>query len=415
MRPAVAMMACAITAGCAATVTDTTATRDAGVDATAIDRAEAAPDLAEIPDGPTFCEVTAPNVPAGARVPEGFCLRRFARVAMPRVLAFAPNGDLFVSSPGLVSQGGTGPGLGAIVVLPDDDRDGLADEALRFLDGLPSVHGLAFDAASLLYTIDAGVFRAPYASGDRRARAPFAAHPRVADLRASLRWTHTLARAASGEVYVSVGQYDVPDCAGRDPRGGGIFRVAESAPSVVAGLRNPLYTRCAAWGACYAMELTHDAWDILGGTEKLLEIRAGDDYLDPCCVDRGLPVPGVANDCRTVPEPVLRIPKHDTPLGFDWAPAGWPAPYGGGLFVAQHGGFGSWARAGVWWSATDPASHRPTGALAPFVEGWGRDAAVEGRPADAVFAPDGRLFFADDQDGAVYWIAPTTLRVPSPR
>jgi hypothetical protein len=28
-----------------------------------------------------------------------------------------------------------------------------------------------------------------------------------------------------------------------------------------------------------------------------------------------------------------------------------------------------------------------------------------------VFGPDGRLFMADDQGNAVYWIAPETLRM----
>jgi hypothetical protein len=38
-----------------------------------------------------------------------------------------PNGDLFVASPLTTGPGGTGPGRGEIVVLPDDNRDGVAD------------------------------------------------------------------------------------------------------------------------------------------------------------------------------------------------------------------------------------------------------------------------------------------------
>ena len=34
------------------------------------------------------------------------------------------------------------------------------------------------------------------------------------------------------------------------------------------------------------------------------------------------------------------------------------------------------------------------------------------RPADVTFAPDGRLFFADDLGGQVYWVAPDTLTRP---
>ena len=47
-----------------------------------------------------------------------------------------------------------------------------------------------------------------------------------------------------------------------------------------------------------------------------------------------------------------------------------------------------------------------------FLTGWGHGTPNEGRVADLTFAPDGRMFFTDDQLGHVYWIAPTTLRRP---
>ena len=35
-----------------------------------------------------------------------------------------------------------------------------------------------------------------------------------------------------------------------------------------------------------------------------------------------------------------------------------------------------------------------------------------GRATDAAFAPDGRLFIADDTAGKIYWLAPRTLASP---
>jgi len=35
------------------------------------------------------------------------------------------------------------------------------------------------------------------------------------------------------------------------------------------------------------------------------------------------------------------------------------------------------------------------------------------RPSEVAFAPDGRMFFADDQGGGVYWIAPLVLARPN--
>ena len=59
-----------------------------------------------------------------------------------------------------------------------------------------------------------------------------------------------------------------------------------------------------------------------------------------------------------------------------------------------------------------------------FASGWDDLRQDHGRPAAVEFAPDGRLFLGDDQQGAVVWIAPMGLmqqggaaretRVPTP-
>jgi glucose/arabinose dehydrogenase len=81
--------------------------------------------------------------------------------------------------------------------------------------------------------------------------------------------------------------------------------------------------------------------------------------------------------------------------------------------VGLHGEVGSWRNTGVQWAPTDPTTHRPTRSTVFFVTGWGRGAGIQGRVADLTFAPDGRMFFSDDQDGAIYWVAPRSLRIPS--
>ena len=49
------------------------------------------------------------------------------------------------------------------------------------------------------------------------------------------------------------------------------------------------------------------------------------------------------------------------------------------------------------------------------MRGFGRRTAGgnDQRVSDLVFARDGRMFFADDQSGDIYWVAPTTLRMPA--
>ena len=51
----------------------------------------------------------------------------------PRMMEFY-NGVLFASI----------PGKGAIIALPDNDKDGKADEFIKVIDGLKNPHGIAF-------------------------------------------------------------------------------------------------------------------------------------------------------------------------------------------------------------------------------------------------------------------------------
>jgi glucose/arabinose dehydrogenase len=376
------------------------------------------PDRPPVP-GDTFCAHTPENMPAGITVPPEFCIRRFARIGHPRVLAFSPTGDLFVASPSAIGPGGTGPGEGAIVVFADDNRDGLGDAPRQFLQNVATVHGLLFDPDALLYTVANGVFRVPFTSGDRVARTPVGQHQQIAQLNDSIRWTHTVARGTDGALYVTMGQQETAQCPLANRRAGSVLRIGAGMPAegsrVIDGLRNPMYMRCKEWGACYAAELSGDSWTSFGGVEKLVQLRQGDDYGYPCCIDRNVVWPGTPRgyDCGTVAVSVQTYPLHDTPFGFDWAPSSWPAPYGSAFFVGLHGVVGSWLNTGVQWAPTDPVTHRPTRATTFFVSGWGRSGPIRGRVADLTFAPDGRMFFSDDQDGAIYWVAPRTLRIPA--
>lgn len=368
----------------------------------------------------TWCEL--PGSVTGAAVPAGFCIRQFAQVLTPRVIMFAPNGDLFVASPATVTPGGAPPGLGGIYALHDDDKDGIADGNTVYMSGTEytSIHGLLFHQGRLLYTLRASVQSLPYTTGDRRL--PTGATPtRVADLSdpgVSDRFTHTLAADAMGRLYVSRGQFDNAVCPQPNPRGGAVLRIGPNhhpnGDVVITGLRNPMYITCMPW-ACYAAELTGDSWFGIGGKEKLVRFADGDNYGYPCCVERNRPVPGItpAPDCSGVAQQVQSYPLADTPFGFDWDLAGsFPEPYKGGLFMAFHGSFDRWVNVGLGFIKVDPTTREPVQASTPFVTGWSRTGPIVGRIADVKFAPDGRMFFADDQAGGIYWVAPTTLRRP---
>ena len=372
-------------------------------------------DPTDVAMGAPFCDSGV--TPPGLTVPAGFCVRKFADVPTARVLAFAPNGDVFVSSPSARTAGGAPSGAAAIYALTDGGS-GVASVAL-YKQGadLETVHGLAFLSNRLLYTVEGAVNSLPYKAGDRSAlgKTP-TQYADLSDTGIYERWTHTLAVAEDGSVYVSRGQFDNDSCPPPTPRSGSILRIGTGqsvkGDVVVSGLRNAMYLRCLPWG-CFGAELSGDNWDGIGGKEKLIQLKDGDDYGYPCCVDHDVPRPDLspAPDCSRTAVSIQTYVLHDTPFGFDWETGNeWPAPYRGAFFVGMHGSVDTWVGTRLGWATVDATSHRPTGPLQDFVTGFGLKGPVVGRVADVRFAPDGRLFFTDDQGGAVYWVAPITLR-----
>ena len=392
--------------------------------------------------GKKFCDLPGADT-TDLQVPPEFCVREFTTtpVLEARVLRFAPNGDLFVSAPSMPTFGGASNGPGAIVVLPDDDGDGRADSVLTFAGpssnaggttcaaleadprSMACVHGLLFDSAYLYFTRSDEIRRFPYAAGVRAAGAATSELvARLGGARISdARWTHTLEQHRDGSLYVSRGRTEANSCNAEEMTRGAVLAVhieAKAAlpltPEVVAdGFRNPMYLRCSpnSCGDCYANELTGDSWDGVGGREKLVLLeKNADSWGYPCCVARDVPAPqSGAPNCGSVGRELASVPLHDTPFGLDFDRGGFPEPYKHGLFMALHGVKTSFGGTGVLFLKADPVTLRPTGAPTMFVKGFGRP---NGRATDVVFAPDGRMFVADDTLGKIYWVAPRTLAAP---
>jgi len=392
--------------------------------------------------GPKFCDLPGTDA-TDMIVPPEFCVREFTTtpIAESRVIRFAPNGDLFVAAPSMNTPGGAVDGPGAIMVLPDDDHDGRADSVLTFAGPFPRngltacaplevdpnnlacVHGLLFNGDYLYFTRGDELRRFPYAKGARAAATP--ASQLVAALGGEggpeMRWTHTLEQHPSGSIYVSRGRFESSACTVVERKKGAVLEVHVEgkaalplAPEMVAdGFRNPMYLRCApnSCGDCYASELTGDSWDGVKGREKIALLRKDETWGYPCCVAPDLPAPGApGTDCSNVRREIAAVPLHDTPFGMDFDRGSFPAPYRHGLFMAIHGVVTSFGSTGVLWLATDPKSLRPIGEPKVFIRGAGRP---NGRATDLVFAPDGRMFIADDTSGKIFWIAPRTLASPT--
>jgi glucose/arabinose dehydrogenase len=366
------------------------------------------------PAGALWSESPAPSV-AGAVVARGFFLRRFAGVVSPRSMSIAPNGDVFVTSPARSTPGGEGGGAGAILVLSDDNRDGVA-ETHTFLDGVGDVHAVSVRDGFVYFTTEGAVFRTPYANGMRRESPGMRTSVHEFVRGDDSRWTHGLDVRRDGTVFTSAGVWGTSRECGTRPNQGEIFRRdAMGATRMVQGLRNPLYIRCHPFEPlCLAAELGDDRGPTWGALEKLVAL---DDTMQdvgfPCCITRGTQSPyGSGFSCETVTPGVATFPLQATPFGMDWERGLWPAPFHRGLFVALHGSFYTipkWGGARVVFATTD-ATGRPTGSFMDFVLGFGPDGSPLERPADVAFSDDGRLFVADDHAGAVYWVAPDDLR-----
>jgi glucose/arabinose dehydrogenase len=288
---------------------------------------------------------------------------------------------------------------------------------------------LLFSDGYLYFTRSDEVRRWAYASGDRKA--PAKDSELVAKLGGAaipdVRWTHTLERKKDGTILVSRGRVDSDTCSEEQMTRGAVFALdvagTMSTPVLpltpkmhVDGFRNPMYLRCSpsSCGDCYASELSGDNWDSIGGREKLALLEDGAHWGYPCCVGLGelntLPnVTGVTSaTCANVGHELVSITLHDTNFGLDFERGAFPAPYRHALFVALHGVFTSFGGTAIVYLPTDERSLRPASAPKLFAKGF----APSGRATDVAFAPDGRLFIADDTAGKIYWIAPRTLAKP---
>jgi glucose/arabinose dehydrogenase len=406
------------------------------------------PDLDALPPSGAFCSLPGsvvftaqgPQVVPGAKVqtpsldwltlPVGFCAHYFARVPDARQLRFAPDGHLFVASPTTSTTGGAGNGVAGIVVVPDDDGDGVADKNVTYLGSLPSVQGLMFNGGYFYFQDDVNIRRVAFKNGDLAPSATVQTFATVTATQAPEHWPKVFDVAQDGSFYLTNGGSQSDTCMSTRPILGSIWKVASdgSMTLVAKGFRNPIALRCEKnHDVCLASELALDYSATQGGREKILPVHQGDDWGYPCCATRGVPYQGrtysdtgATPDCSGVASESDSFLIGHTPFGIDFETGKWPAPWGNRAFVTLHGIFGTWVGARVVGIALDPGTGLPLPAsdldggdssnnMIDFATGWDDGLEDHGRPAPVTFAPDGRLFLGDDQLGAVIWIAPVNL------
>jgi glucose/arabinose dehydrogenase len=161
------------------------------------DAAMPMPDAATSEPRPSTC-VGANKLDAYVSDPK-LCVYVFAQnVSRARQMAFASNGDLFVSN---------GSNNGSLLVLWDADKNGAsdADERSTFASAAGLNHGIAFSRdEKFVYASSATtVFRWPYSAGQRSTQA--AAEVVVSGIPGGGHSTRTLAFDSQGRLIVSIG------------------------------------------------------------------------------------------------------------------------------------------------------------------------------------------------------------------
>ncbi|HTD36354.1 MAG TPA: hypothetical protein VK669_02475 [Candidatus Limnocylindrales bacterium] len=352
----------------------------------------------------------APSAPL--TVPSGFAAERIASVPGARELAVAPNGDLFVGTSG-----------NAIYVVPDAEKSPGEPRKFATFDDRPMA-GVFLDGETLYAGGQFGVYRIPYRTGDREARA---APQKIASVRTGGGRGHstTTVVVSKGVLYASVGS-SCNACEESDATRATVQAMAPDGKNMHAravDIRNAI--------ALAVDPQSGGVWAGVAGRDDLehghpyeifddVTAHAGTpDYGWTKCYDDRKPIGGAS--CANVTLPKVVFPAYDTPIGAAFYPAdpkgayAFPASYRGGVFVALHG---SWHQppvaprvAFVPFKGSEPAKAVDwSNPAAQWTEFGGGCQSADGsracRPTGVAVGNDGSLFVGDDLNGAVYRIRP---------
>lgn len=363
--------------------------------------------------------VPVPGNPAAAlKLPPGFEVQVFARLEAagrdyfrgPRFMAFGPDGNLYLSL-GLDNK---------VVMLPDRNHDGRADEVVTVADGLNGPQGLVFVGDKLFVADQDGVVRL---ENGRTV-------PVITGLPSGGHTLKSLKLGPDGYLYLNVGS-SCNVCVETDPLRATLLRYTPegkpagalatfgrhaASPIWASGLRN---TQGFTWhprtGAMYA---TNDGADMRSDTkggkpvddlppEHLNLIEPGKHYGWPYCWGERFADPnflGEAGYCETTQPPAMSFSAHSTPLGIVFLDkSAFPSEYRGDALVALHGSWNRHEPAGyklvrVHFEAGKPAK------VDDFATGWLTPSGAWGRPVDVVIGPDGAAYVSDDRAGMIYRI-----------
>jgi glucose/arabinose dehydrogenase len=370
-----------------------------------------------------------PQAPA-VTLPSGFAITGVATIHDARELAALPNGDLLVATNG-----------SALYLVPNADGSGAPGAPLSFA-ALPEspAQGVAFDPSgcTIYVATTAGIYAIPYSDAQTSGKSGTA----IAQVRTGPisprrppgdtdNHTTTSVAVVGGKVYAGVGS-SCNACAETDPTRASVQAMDLTGANMATRatrIRNPI--------ALVGNPATGTLWAGGAGQDNLpaghpyeffdaLTLHAGvADYGWPVCEENRTAY-GDAG-CGSTVAPLIELPAYSTIVGAVFYPAAlsgtyaFPAAYRGGVFLTAHGSWhttssGAYAAAPrvvfVAMNGDAPKTavnwSDPTTQWSEFVGGYQESDGTTriGRPTGIAVGPQGSLFVADDQNGAVYRVRP---------
>jgi glucose/arabinose dehydrogenase len=367
--------------------------------------------------------IPAPKDPAaGLKLPAGFQVQVFADLKQqgaeyfsgPRFMAFDAKGRLHLSL-GMQNK---------VLMLPDLNKDGRADDVVLVSDKLNGPQGLAFVDGQLLVANQDGIVRLESKKGEWPADR---VTPLVSDLPSGGHSLKSLKLGEDGYLYLNVGS-SCNVCVENDPLRATMLRYTKEgqpagalvtlgrhaqSPVWARGLRN---SQGFDWHVSGAMFATNNGSDMRSGKkggrvdddlppEHLNRIEGGQHYGWPHCwgdqvVDPNFP--GTDGFCATTKPPVATFPAHSTPIGIAFLhKSAFPQSYRNSAIVALHGSWNRQQPSGYKLVQVKFEGDKPV-SVTDFMTGWLSQDGAWGRPVDVVVGPDGALYVSDDRAGLIY-------------